>query len=96
MDRLVSRPRFYAVSRRRSSVDIQNRPLQNHCPEVGRSVYEVIRDRRLEEAKRRRRQTGESIASVTASCGFTDKTHLKKLFLRRVGCSMREWRRSGR
>ena len=63
---------------------------------LGRSIYEVIRDRRLEEAKRLLLQTGESIASVTARCGFANKTHLKNLFLRRVGCSMRDWRRRNR
>lgn len=63
---------------------------------LGRSIYEVIRDRRLEEAKRLLRQTDESIASITERCGFANKTHLKNLFLRRVGCSMREWRRKVR
>ena len=59
---------------------------------LGRSIYEVLRDRRLEEAKRLLLQTDETIASVTERCGFTNKTHLKNLFLRRFGCSMREWR----
>ena len=72
------------VSRR--LVDLRFREI------LGRSIYEVIRDRRLEEAKRLLRQTDASIASVTERCGFTNKTHLKNLFLRRVGCSMRDWR----
>ena len=76
------------VSRR--LVDLRFREI------LGRSIYEVIRDRRLEEAKRLLRQTDASIASVTERCGFTNKTHLKNLFLRRVGCSMRDWRNRNR
>ena len=72
------------VSRR--LVDLRFREI------LGRSIYEVIRDRRLEEAKRLLRHTGESIAEITARCGFENKTHLKNLFRRRVGCSMRQWR----
>ena len=75
------------VSRR--LVDLRFREI------LGRSIYEVIRDRRLEEAKRLLRHTGESIAEITARCGFENKTHLKNLFRRRVGCSMRQWRTGG-
>ena len=30
--------------------------------------------------------------AITHDCGFVNRTHLKKLFLRTFGCSMREWR----
>ena len=63
---------------------------------LGRSIYEVLRDRRLEEAKRLLSLTDDSIASITERCGFANKTHLKNLFLRRVGCSMRDWRKKSR
>ena len=76
------------VSRR--LVDLRFREI------LGRSIYEVLRDRRLEEAKRLLLQTDESIASVTERCGFANKTHLKNLFLRRVGCSMRDFRKSAK
>ena len=63
---------------------------------LGGSIYEVLRDRRLEEAKRLLSLTDESIGAITERCGFTNKTHLKNLFLRRVGCSMRDWRKKAR
>ena len=63
---------------------------------LGSSIYEVLRDRRLEEAKRLLSLTDESISAITERCGFANKTHLKNLFLRRVGCSMRDWRKKAR
>ncbi|MGI5869850.1 MAG: substrate-binding domain-containing protein [Kiritimatiellia bacterium] len=56
------------------------------------SIYEVLRDRKLEEAKRLLSQTDISIQHIARRCGFTNNTHLKNLFLRRFGMTMREFR----
>lgn len=36
----------------------------------------------------------DSITEITAACGFTNKTHLKNLFRRCTGLSMRDYRKS--
>jgi len=63
---------------------------------LGHTIHEILRERKLEEVKRRLRTTGETIADITATCGFTNKTHLKNLFRRCTGLSMRDYRKSVR
>ncbi|MGI6495597.1 MAG: substrate-binding domain-containing protein [Kiritimatiellia bacterium] len=63
---------------------------------LGHSIYSILRDRKLEEVKRRLRTTDESIADITAACGYTNKTHLKNLFRKRFDMSMREYRENQR
>jgi LacI family transcriptional regulator len=58
------------------------------------SVYEAMLRIRLEEVKRRLRNTGDSIAEITASCGWKNPAPPKVLFKRRFGMSMSEWRLS--
>lgn len=72
---------------------VSRRLLDLRFREIGRkSVHEVIRERRLEQARRLLVETARPIEAITHDCGFTNRTHLKKLFLRTFGCSMREWR----
>ena len=47
---------------------------------------------RLDEVKRRLRQTKDSIAQITADCGWENPTPPKILFRKRFGISMREYR----
>lgn len=61
---------------------------------LGQSIYTILRERKLEEVKRRLRSTDDSIADITAACGFTNKTHLKNLFRRCTGLSMRDYRKT--
>ena len=78
------------VSRR---LGVSRRLLDLRFREIGRkSVHEVIRERRLEQARRLLVETARPIEAITHDCGFTNRTHLKKLVLRTFGCSMREWR----
>lgn len=78
------------VSRRfkvsRSLLEMRFRELQNE------SVYEAMLRIRLEEVKRRLRQTKDPISEITAACGWENPTPPKALFKRRFGISMREYR----
>lgn len=62
----------------------------------GRSVHEALVGRRLEEVKRLLIKTDAPIAAITARCGFANANYLKRLFKRRTGQTMREWRCGGR
>ena len=78
------------VSRRfkvsRSLLEMRFRELQNE------SVYEAMLRIRLEEVKRRLRQTKDPISEITAACGWENPIPPKALFKRRFGISMREYR----
>lgn len=72
----------------RSLLELRFRELQ------GESVYEALLRIRLEEVKRRLRQTDETIAEITAACGWKNPAPPKALFKKRFGISMREYRKS--
>lgn len=74
----------------RSLLEMRFRELQ------GESVYEAILRIRLEEVKRRLRQTDETIAEITAACGWINPAPPKTLFKKRFGISMREYRKQKR
>lgn len=76
--------RRFKVSR--SLLEMRFRKLQNE------SVYEAMLRIRLEEVKRRLRQTEDPISEITAACGWENPTPPKALFKRRFGISMREYR----
>lgn len=56
------------------------------------SVLAVIQDVRLEVVRRLLGETHRSIGEITAAAGFRNANHLKALFHRKFGMSMREWR----
>lgn len=74
----------------RSLLELRFRELQ------GESVYEAILRVRLEEVKRRLRQTDETISEITAACGWKNPIPPKALFKKRFGISMREYRKQKR
>ena len=80
--------RRFKVSR--SLLELRFRELQ------GESVYEAMLRIRLDEVKRRLRQTNEPISEITAACGWENPAPPKVLFKRRFGISMREYRFEGR
>ena len=47
---------------------------------------------RLDEVKRRLRQTNDPIAEITAACGWGNPTPPKGLFKKKFGMSMRDYR----
>ncbi len=57
------------------------------------SLYEAMLRIRLEEVKRRLRNTKDPIAEITAACGWKTPEPPKALFKRRFGITMREYRR---
>jgi LacI family transcriptional regulator len=70
----------------RSLLDQRFREFRNE------TIADAITARRLKEVARRLRQTNLSIRTTSASCGFQNPNHLKNLFKRKYGMSMREWR----
>lgn len=70
----------------RSLIDTRFREFQ------GETVAKAISGRRLAEVKRLLAGTNLSIRAITAKCGFANPNHLKNLFKRQYGVSMREWR----
>lgn len=73
----------------RSLLEMRFRELQNE------SVYEAMLRIRLEEVKRRLRQTKDPIAQITAECGWENPEPPKVLFKKRFGVSMRDFRKRG-
>ena len=62
----------------------------------GESVYETALRLRFDEVCRRLRETDEPVASITAACGWPDPAPPKRLFKKRFGVSMRQWRLSAK
>ena len=80
--------RRFKVSR--SLLELRFRELQ------GESVYEAMLRVRLEEVKRRLRNTNDPISAITVACGWENPTPPKILFKRRFGISMRDYRNQNR
>ena len=70
----------------RSLLDLRFREFRDE------TVSQSIICRRLDEVKRLLSETGLSIHAITAKCGFPNPNHLKNLFRRHCGISMRDWR----
>jgi LacI family transcriptional regulator len=58
------------------------------------SVYKAMLRIRLDEVKRRLRQTNDPITEITQSCGWKNPAPPKTLFKKRFGISMRQYRQS--
>ena len=56
------------------------------------SVYEAMLHIRMEEVKRRLRCSNDPIAEITATCGWANPDPPKRLFKKRFGISMRDYR----
>ena len=76
--------RRFKVSR--SLLELRFRELQRE------SVYEAMLRIRLDEVRRRLRQTDDPIANITAACGWQNPAPPKILFKKRFGVSMRDYR----
>ncbi len=60
------------------------------------SILECITRIRLEEVKKRLTSSDASIATIAQACGFHDTSYLMTLFQRKIGMTMRAWRRQSR
>lgn len=74
----------------RSLIDLRFRQV------CGKSVLKEILDVRLAEVRRRLSKTDQKILQIGRDCGFSNPDNLKRLFRKRFGCTMREWRNGGR
>jgi transcriptional regulator GlxA family with amidase domain len=59
----------------------------------GTTILEALTQRRLDEVVRLLFTTDYPIKRISLSCGFSNIKHLKWLFRKRFGTSMREYRR---
>jgi AraC family transcriptional regulator len=57
------------------------------------SPGEYLRRLRVEAARHLLETSGDSIATIAASCGFSDQSHLTRLFLRHFGLTPSSYRR---
>ena len=75
-------------------LNVSNRLLELHFKSVlGRSVRDELLDYRLDEVKRRLTRGHEPIESIAMQCGWRTPIALKILFRKRVGMSMRDFRK---
>lgn len=73
------------------------RLLQKHFRAItGTTVCDAIRTARLARVRELLEETATPIGRIGELCGFFGEAHLKKLFRRRFGCTMRDWRRGRR
>ena len=72
----------------RSLLDLRYREI------YGKSLLEDILDARLTEVKRQLQNTNHPILRIGHDCGFNDPANLKRLFKKRFGVSMRDYRKS--
>ena len=61
--------------------------------ETGRTILGEIHERRLEKLRELLAHTLMPIATVVAQCGYRSDAFVKKMFLKRTGMTMREWRK---
>ena len=62
----------------------------------GKSINEDILDIRLAEVRRQLEKTKHTILQIGRDCGFNDPDHLKRVFKKRFGTSMRLYRNTYR
>ena len=72
----------------RALINMRFRELQHE------TLRDVIVRTRLDEVKRLLSDTGDTIESISLSCGWTNPNVLKNLFKRRFGMSLRDYRNS--
>lgn len=61
--------------------------------DTGRTILGEIQERRLERACELLAHASLPIATVVAQCGYRSDAFVKKMFLKRTGMTMREWRK---
>jgi AraC-like DNA-binding protein len=59
---------------------------------TGFSPHRWLRERRIQIAKRMMRVTDEPLAEIAAACGFSDQSHLNRVFTSVVGITPNRWR----
>lgn len=70
----------------RSLLDLRYRQIR------GKSLLEDILETRLDNVKHQLASTGRTILEIGRACGFNNPNNLKRLFKKRFGISMRDYR----
>lgn len=60
---------------------------------TGRTIFDEIHDVRFQKACELLARTSLPIATIVVQCGYASESFIKKLFLKRTGMSMRDWRK---
>ena len=60
---------------------------------TGKSILEEIQEVRLEKVFFLLQRTGKPLEVIAASCGYRTADALRRVFLKRTGMSMRQWRK---
>lgn len=63
---------------------------------AGKSVREALVEERLEQVKKKLRETELPVERVVRACGFRSAKHAMRLFKERFGTTMRAWRAANR
>ena len=100
--RMIDRALVYIRENAASGIDVDNvsrhlnvsrRLLYLRFRELlGKTVLDVIAERRIELLKTRLSSSKEPIAAVSLACGFMTANHAKRAFRAATGVTMREWR----
>lgn len=61
---------------------------------VGVAPYDWFLGERIHRAKALLEETGNALAMIALECGFADQSHFTNTFVRRVGVTPLQWRRS--
>ncbi|WP_372016610.1 helix-turn-helix domain-containing protein [Pseudoxanthomonas sp. 10H] len=61
---------------------------------TGMAPQAWLQRRRVEQAMHLLRSTASPLAGVATACGFSDQSHLSRVFARVVGCTPGAWRRA--
>ena len=76
-----------------ATLKVSRRLLEMRFREVlDTGVAEAIRNEKLAEVCRRLKETNRPIGEMSYACGFETPTHLKALFRKTFGMTMRAWR----
>ena len=77
------------------SLSVSRRLLERRFRNLrNESIHDYIVMRRLSLVKRLLKTTRRSCAKIASECGFSSANFLSHLFIRKVGCSMRDYRNS--
>jgi AraC-like DNA-binding protein len=60
---------------------------------LGTPPHRWLVRQRIQRAGEKLEQTNDSVSSIALSCGFTDQSHLTRVFGAFVGCGPAAWRR---
>lgn len=60
---------------------------------LGTPPHRWLVQQRIQRAGEKLEQTNDSVSSIAVSCGFTDQSHLTRVFGAIVGASPAAWRR---